>query len=605
MTLQTARTLCWLLLSVGAAVTAAAGDEPVATPTPDPLRFEAATEVVASRVVDEAAAAGRREVVVTREEIAALPVATVQDLLAVIPGVGLARRGARGVQGDLNLRGGTFEQALVLVNGVRVNNPQTGHHHLDLFIPLAAVERVEVLYGSGSAVHGSDAFGGAVNIVTAAPAPELLLRAGEHHLWGGAAAGALANGLWAAAEREVHTGFQDGTEADANQLAGGWSWRDGGRSLDLLLSGGERDFGAYKFYSAAYPDQHESTAGRLALLRGALPTGWGATRLDAALRLNRHDDDFILDRQRPEWYRNRHRSEGLLASLGLAGERAAWRWAGGVEGASEKLDSTNLGRRDVTRWAGYGELAWSGTELDLAVQARLDDQDEWGAEPTWGVGGGWRPAPGWRLRAHLGSSFRAPSFTDLYYVSPSTVGNPELQPEEGRSGEVGLDHGPLAVTLFARVADPVIDYLLGDDGVWRADTAGRVTSRGLELALALPTVGRLRWQRLGGVWLDSELDVDPTRSRYALAHPEAELAWSGLVELGAGFSGGWAARWRRPTDQGSWATLDLRLARRCGDVALSLEAANLFDRAITEVNGVPLPGRWVSVTAAWRPSDGR
>ena len=136
---------------------------------PKPATFHGSTEVVASRVLSEPAAAGRREVVLTREEIARLPVSSVAEVLALIPGAGLSRRGARGVQGDLNLRGSTFEQALVMVNGMRINNPQTGHHHLDLFLPLAAVERVEVLFGSGSALYGPDAFGGAVNIVTSAP----------------------------------------------------------------------------------------------------------------------------------------------------------------------------------------------------------------------------------------------------------------------------------------------------------------------------------------------------------------------------------------------------------------------------------------------------
>ena len=133
--------------------------------SPAPQTFHGTTEVVASRVSDDPAEAGRREVLLTRDEIAALPATTLQEVLALLPGVGLSRRGARGVQGDLNLRGSTFEQTLVMVNGIRVNSPQTGHLTLDLFLPVAAIDRIEVLYGSGSAVHGPDAFGGAINIV--------------------------------------------------------------------------------------------------------------------------------------------------------------------------------------------------------------------------------------------------------------------------------------------------------------------------------------------------------------------------------------------------------------------------------------------------------
>jgi iron complex outermembrane receptor protein len=579
-------------------------ETPADVPPPGPERptFEGTSEVVASRIVSDPADAGRREVLVTRDEIAALPVTTVQDVLAMLPGVGLARRGARGVQGDLNLRGSTFEQALVMVNGVRVNNPQTGHHHLDLFVPLAAIERVEVLYGSGAAVHGPDAFGGAINIVTAPPGTAVWARFGDHDLAGGGVAGSFGRGLWAAVEREVHTGFRDNTEADVNQLAGGWSWRRDATSVDVVVAGGSRDFGAHAFYSARFPDERESTDGRLVTVRATTPLGLDGPRLDTSLRLGSHRDDFILDRARPDWFRNRHRTDGALVSAVLRSDASSWRWAAGVEGAREKLESTNLGDRHLVRTAVFGELAGDLGPVTLSLQARADHQDDWGTEPTWGVGGSWRVADGWRLRAHVGTSFRVPSFTDLYYTSPSTVGNPDLEPEAGRTAELGVDIGALALTVFDREADPIIDYLLGDDGVWRATNAGRVTTRGVEAAVVLPTWGRLRWQRLGAVWLDSDLDVDPVRSAYALAHPELEAAWTGVVDVGRAWTGGWTVRYRQPREAGSWATLDLRVGRRILEAfELTLEASNVFDRDLTELHGVPLPGRWVSVTASWRP----
>jgi len=584
----------------------ATAGSPVDARTEEPERptFEGTSEVVASRITDDPAAAGRREVLVTREEIAALPVTTVQDVLALLPGVGLARRGARGMQGDLNLRGSTFEQALVMVNGVRVNNPQTGHHHLDLFVPLAAIERVEVLYGSGAAVHGPDAFGGAINIVTAPPGTGVWARVGDHHLAGGGVAGSFGPGLWAAAEREVHTGFRDNTEADVNQLAGGWSWRRGDASADLLLAGGSRDFGAHAFYSMRFPDERESTDGRLVTVRATTPLGSDGLRLDASLRLGSHRDDFILDRARPDWFRNLHRTDGALVSAVLRSQDRPWRWAAGVEGAREELESTNLGDRHLVRTAVFAEAARDLGPVTLSLQGRADHQDDWGTEPTWGLGGSWRVTDGWRLRAHVGTSFRVPSFTDLYYTSPSTVGNPDLEPEQGRSAELGLDVGALALTVFDREADPIIDYLLGDDGVWRAANAGRVTTRGVEAAVTVPAWGRLRWQRLGAVWLDSDLGVDPVRSAYALGHPELEASWTGIVDGGRGWTAGWTVRYRQPRDAGSWATLDLRVGRRILEAfELTLEASNVFDRDLTELHGVPLPGRWVALTAAWRPVE--
>ena len=566
---------------------------------PETPTFHGATEVVATRVLESAEAAGRREVILTREEIAELPVNTVHELLAVIPGSGLARRGARGVQGDLNLRGSTFEQALVMVNGMRVNNPQTGHHNLDLFLPLASVERVEVLFGSGSALYGPDAFGGAVNIVTSSPVTSASLRVGENDLGGVAFGTPLGRGLWVSGEREVHTGFRPNTEADVKQLAAGWSWADEGSTVDVTISAGERDFGAHRFYSSRFPDQREATAGQLLTARA----GFGAGQMwwTAGLRLDRHDDEFILDRERPDWYRNRHRTEGALLDLGLRGTAGGWRWAAGFEAAREEIESSNLGGHQRARGAVFAEVGRSDGPLSFALQARSDWYDGWGSVVTWAGGGGWQVGGGWLLRAHAGSSFRAPTFTDLYYTSPSSQGNPELEPEHGRSFELGVDRGAYSVSAFHRRVFDLIDYVLDDDGVWRADNIGEVKTTGLELAVDLPTVGRLRWQRAGVVWLDSNIEVDPDRSAYALAHPRLELAWSGSVDAGRGWSAGWMLRFREPVDGGSWSILDCRVGRRILDnVNIFFEASNLFDREITELHGIPLPGRWLSLSIAYR-----
>jgi len=574
-------------------------DDPPDATQPTRARFHGTTEVVASRIASDAAAAGRREVVLTRQEIAELPVHSVQEVLALVPGAGLARRGTRGVQGDLNLRGATFEQALVMVNGVRVNNPQTGHHSLDVFVPLSSIERVEVLYGPGAAVHGPDAFGGAINIVTSAPTTSAFFRIGENDLTGGGASFTLGGGVWLAAEREVHTGFRDNTEADINQLAAGWSWSRDGSSVDLTLMAGARDFGAHRFYSNRFPDQRESTSGELLTVRASTPVG--ASMLSAALRLDRHDDEFVLDRERPDWFRNTHETRGGLLELALRGSAGRWDWAAGLEGSRDEISSSNLGTHHRTRTAAFVEWGLLHGPSTISLQARVDHQDPWGTHPTVAFGGSTPLGRGWRLRGHAGTSFRVPSFTELYYTSPSRVGNPELEPEEGRTIEAGVDRGPWTATLFHRTADPIIDYVLDDDGIWRAVNLGRVRTHGLETALTLPTAGILRWQRVSLILLDSAITVDPERSAYALAHPRAEAGWTGSLDVGRGWSAGWGLRWRAPRDGGSWTTVDLRIGRRFFDqLTVSLEGSNLFDREITELHGIPLPGRWVTVTVQWK-----
>lgn len=559
-------------------------------------RFRASTEVIGSRVAEESAAAGRREVVLTRAEIAELPVQSIQDLLTVLPGVGLVRRGARGVQGDLNLRGGTFEQALILVNGLRVNNPQTGHHNLDLYVPLAAIERVEVLYGPGSSIYGPDAFGGAINFVTGVDHTSAFIRGGENDLTGGGVAAAVGESFWFAAEREVHTGFRENTEAEGNQFSAGWS-RDGETvDLDIALFGGHRHFGAHAFYSARFPDERERTTGRTVTARLSAPVG-SRTSFEMGVRFDRHSDDFILDRERPDWYRNRHTTHGILMNAVFKGSIGPVGWAAGAEFSRDEIDSSNLGDRDRERTAIFAEVGKFDGPTTASLQVRSDQQNPWGTEATVSVGGQRRLSEDASFRWSYGDSFRAPSFTELHYTSPSSVGNPDLEPERAWTAELGLDYGPVSLSVFERRARHLVDYVLDDDGVWRATNLGRTETLGAELVASLPASGRLRWQRVGVVYLDSDIDVDPERSAYALAHPELELTWTGSFDLCKRWSLGWTGRFRDPGEAGSWATLDLSLERRIlSSMTLSLEASNLLDRGITELHGVPLPGRWITAT---------
>ena len=109
--------------------------------------------------------------VITREQIARMPVHSIADVLRLTASVDVRARGERGVQSDFAVRGATFGQMLVLVDGVRLNDAQSGHHNGDIPVPLEAVERIEILHGPGSSLFGADAFGGTVNVITRRETP--------------------------------------------------------------------------------------------------------------------------------------------------------------------------------------------------------------------------------------------------------------------------------------------------------------------------------------------------------------------------------------------------------------------------------------------------
>ena len=148
------------------------------------FRLADSTELASAIVVGHRVALPQQSIghtldVLTATQIAQLPVATVTEALQYVPGLDLRQRGPRGVQADLSIRGGSFEQVLVLVDGIKLTDPQTGHHTLNIPVPLENVERIEVLKGPGARLYGQNAFAGAINIVTKAAAGDAVQLSAE------------------------------------------------------------------------------------------------------------------------------------------------------------------------------------------------------------------------------------------------------------------------------------------------------------------------------------------------------------------------------------------------------------------------------------------
>ena len=213
----------------------------------------------------------RTVVVITREEIQRLPVASIADVLAYAASVDVQSRGPFGVQSDFALRGATFGQTLVLVNGVRLNDSQTGHHNGDIPVPLDEIERIEIVMGAGSSLYGADAFGGTINVITrrSGTARELTLTAGAFGFASGDAsiagsAGGVREALAVSADRA--NGFE--TDRDFHTLDVS-SQTTFGRGVQLWVSHLRKDFGAAGYYGPALST--EQTNQTLVSLDGATP----------------------------------------------------------------------------------------------------------------------------------------------------------------------------------------------------------------------------------------------------------------------------------------------------------------------------------------------
>ncbi|MCP5120640.1 MAG: TonB-dependent receptor, partial [bacterium] len=232
---------------------------------------------------------------------------TVVDFLKLDPSIDLRQRGQNNIQGDISIRGSTFGQTLVLVDGQRMNDVQTGHHDLSRPRAPEASERVEVLKGSGSALYGSDAVGGVVNFITRAPeVNEFRLRGGVGSFGSNHQQGTI--GLvrkdWSQQlyfSRDFSTGFQENRDYRNLSLTSRTGFRTGLGNSSVVLGFSDRPFGAEQFYGNFNSWERTKTwfgSGRQSI----------GERTTVAFTYRRHTDLFVLFRDRPQVFTNRHGS---------------------------------------------------------------------------------------------------------------------------------------------------------------------------------------------------------------------------------------------------------------------------------------------------------
>jgi iron complex outermembrane receptor protein len=569
--------------------------------TPAPPRVIEETVVTATAAPLPADSIGRTVTVLTRELIQQLGIGSVIDALRLAPGVELRARGPRGVQTDISIRGATFGQHLVLADGIRLNNSQSGHHNAEMPIPLASLDRLEIVHGGASALHGADALGGVVQAISRADRHiEARLAAGQH----------------GTVELEAS---QSGTVLPRAWLLTGWLSRSGGFAFDrdhLLggivvrgpMAGGwrfdvrhqRRAFGANGFYgpspSKEWTNQTVAGLGWLDETRG-----W---QTEAGLHARQHGDHFRWDIARPGFAENRHRTRAAVLDVRTSrlfqpGARLTF---GGSTGL-DRITSSNLGNHSFASGAAFGELV-----VPLGDRAAVQTGLRWDGYSNFGRA--WSPSvafSAWRgnvrLRASAAKAFRVPSFTELHYRDPSNLGSPDLVAERGWSLDAGIDgrhHGwDWSLTPFVRWDDNVIDWVRASpEDLWRSTNVRDVATSGVEAS-----AGRI-WSAASlrasytALWVDAPaLDV---LSKYVLEYSRHAAALSLAVPAGAGFRVALTGEYRLRHDGQEYVLAGARVSRRSGTIEWFVEATNLLGVRYREIAGVDMPGRWVMAGLALR-----
>lgn len=528
------------------------------------------------------------------------------DLLRTLPGLAVTQSGSPGKVASLFTRGTSSAHTLVLLDGVVLNDPVLGGFDWSS-MPLDGVERVEVARGPFSAVWGSSAVGGVVQLVTRSAdrlAGGLRLEGGsDDYLRGGLSAsaplGALALDLSGHVRRgdgELANDFFDAREA---QLRLHWRPLDGLR-LGLTGRAGEATIGLpFDFFGTpSAAREQESDTELLAVPIEWTRGDWRAeglvARTEADLELRDPNDPFAASRNRTE-------REQTRARLAWRASDALW-IAGGVErerqtASTESAFGPGLERARQTTDALFAHAGWSGERVRVEGGVRRDDHSAFGGETSARGGVVVVLGESARLRASYGESFRAPSLGDLYFPF---FGNPDLRPERGESFELGLeaetDLVRARLTGFRNELDDLIQF---DPVLFLPFNIGRARTQGIEASLESRAS---RWRgRADATWLDAEdLDADaplprrPEWSASLVAFWTGERADAGVTTR---YVGGREDVGR--VALGGYTTVELAGSWRVRDgIAPFARVENLLDRRYEEARGFPAPGRaWVAGVA--------
>lgn len=532
------------------------------------------------------------------------------DFLRLEPSVDLRERGASGTQVDVSIRGGTFGQTLVLLDGFRMNDAQTGHHNFDLPLPLESLSRIEILRGSGSTMYGSDAVGGVINFVPRVPEfTEVRLRGavGNFGINQQSASLSYVRGKFSELftfSRDFSSGFIPNRDYRNLALFSSTSLPTAWGATRVTLAHNDRPFGADKFYGNF--NSWERTRTWFAGVRQELGK---ATEVSFAFR--RHTDHFVLFRDRPEIYTNRHALAGYQAALRRKeklGENM--RLFYGIEGVHDSIISNNLGDRARARGAAYVAFdvrALKKFSFQAGAREELYRYGKGQLSPTFSAGY-WLNSRA-KIRGGAHRAFRMPSFTDLYYSDPANRGSADLRPEQAWTYEAGIDaylvkrvRGEL--TFFQRNERDVIDYARSSPtSVWQATNIQRLQFRGLEAAAVAPLGTRheveFRYTGMRG-FRDPFPGVE---SRYAFNFP----LHSGVASWRASLPHGLIARSRLGVverfNRNPYALWDFYIARSGGRIHPFLQLSNLTNTRYEAFVGVPMPGRSVVVgveLTAWQ-----
>jgi len=610
--------------------------------------------VTSSLIEKRASETGRNIAVIKGDYFQNLPVHSIDDLLRYIPGVEIQARGPMGSQSDIVLRGGTFQQVLVVLDGLRLNDPNTGHFNSYIPIAPSEIERIEVLKGASSAIYGSEAVGGVIHVISKAFAAKLNaggdqngnspsdktsfnagLTGGEYGLKNvnlGAfvkrnklaiSGGLLSNNADGVQQRGTRGYFHNNTASVSANYALTPDWH-----VALRSSFDHRDFAAQNFYTTSRADTADEQVKTLwNQIKINYKKGNSAFSFDGGYKFV--DDRFLFNSASIKNSSKSQLWQGLLMWQQSFSEKTAL--VGGLNYQNKNISSNDRGIHSINQLAPFLTLSHRiGEYLTLSPSVRFDWRERIGTETVPQINVSYKKGI-LQLRGSAGKTIRDADFTERYnnygksiVTTGNKVGSPDLKAERSFSYEAGgdifLNNFKFSATYFQRLQKDLIDYtntpyaqmprkenLVAGGTYALAKNVAEVNTAGFELDMQYTRVfdkkNRL-WITAGFTRLSSESsDLAPTF--YVSSHAKLLTNFSVLYQY-SGFSLSFTGLYKTRAVQEATA-LQTSVSKQYFIVNARAEYAflrktlavfaqvdNAFDKSYSDLLGAQMPGRWLT-----------
>lgn len=605
-----------------------------------------AVEVLATRVPLTQLQAPRLVTVLTAADIAAAAVHSINDLLEYAVGVDVRQRGEFGVQTDISVRGGTFDQITVLLNGVNISSPHTGHLTADFPVTVQDIERIEVLEGPCARVFGTSAFTGVINIVTRREE-----KGGEARLYGGSygyAGGDLRlSGTLGHYSNSISGGYSRSDGATPNSDFGSargfyqGNYTNGDLKADVQLGYSYKQYGANTFYGASSTDQWESNERYIGSASVENKIG-EKTHISASINWNRWFDHYQWHKDNPAG-ENYHKVDALGGTLNAWFESKYGRTSVGFEARYEGIYSTKLGDpMDESKWKntqghdGTSDVKYKNQAdrvnysafvehdillrdwtISLGVLANNNTalDHKWRLYP--GIDVSYRPNGQWKLFASWNMALRMPTYTDLYYSGANIVGTKDLKPEKTSDLSFGTRFRRAGwraeASLFYSHKDDMIDWVIyADEADGKTFRSGNFTLDNAGVELLTDFLPQELWpntplRKLGFQYAYINEDIEYVRpiksSKYAMEYLRHKVVINADTRVWKRLALSLSWRWQDRVGTGNkpYALLDGKLSWNTSRVCIYADCSNILNKTYYDYSFIPQPGRWgkVGVSFKW------